>query len=230
MRWHELSLYQRVNTVLIIEGGCSKKLQERFNKLGVCLSHKMKGNLLNLIGSHYMEKAIDLVKNNTTLRGSDDNWDLKVLVETRKGVDNKDYHLFVTNLIANRIPFDHLPNNQPIGDIRYMDRKKFAVNMAEWECYRQTTKVLIGRIVVEFFPKFKFLKKVIPDHIDNRFSDKMSQKSTIISMPIIDANEARYADCVEILRTYEKWIAEIYQKAGKLTDMPIIDNTPLPKK
>lgn len=48
----------------------------------------------------------------------------------------------------------------------------------------------------------------------------MSQNSTIILIPIVNANEA----------TYEKWIAEIYQKAGKLTDMPIIDNTPLPKK
>lgn len=38
-RWHELSLVKRVNTIIVIEGGCSKQPQERLNKLGVCLSH-----------------------------------------------------------------------------------------------------------------------------------------------------------------------------------------------
>lgn len=125
----------------------------------------MKANLLNLVGSHYMKKTIDLVKNNKTLRGSSVNWDMNVLVETKKGVNNKDYHLFATNLIAYRIIFDHIPSNQPIGDTRYIDRKKFAVNIIKWECYRLATKVLVGRILVVFIPKFTLLKKVIPDHI-----------------------------------------------------------------
>ena len=44
----------------------------------------------------------------------------------------------------------------------------------------------------------------------------MKQQSTIIPMPILEANENNYQDCVMILRAYEKCIREIYHNAGML--------------
>ena len=56
----------------------------------------------------------------------------------------------------------------------------------------------------------------------------MAQKSTIVNLPLLNANEAKYEDCVSILRAHERWIAEIYHKAGILKEVPHTDNPEVP--
>ena len=79
MRWHELSLFQRINTILLIEGGCGKQLQHRLNKLGVCLSHGRRDTLLKTIGGHFSDQIVSKLKSGRTFRGTGDNYDLRIL-------------------------------------------------------------------------------------------------------------------------------------------------------
>ena len=139
-----------------------------------------------------------------------------------------DLHLFASNLIENRVNFNHLPNDTPKGNIANFSRRNFFLSVTEWKMYAETAKVIVGRIILEFFPKFKCLKSVIPSHILHVYSNEMAKKSNIVNLPIINANVAKYEDCVQILRTYEKWIAEIYVKAGLLEKIPDIENPPVP--
>ena len=67
-------------------------------------------------------------------------------------------------------------------------------NVPEWKRFAECAKIIVGRIALEFFPKFK-LKAVIPDHTVHEYSQQMSEKSIIVSLPIINANEAKYDDC-----------------------------------
>ena len=118
----------------------------------------------------------------------------------RKDVQNEDLHLFASNLIENCVNFQHLPNDSPLGDIKTCPRSKFHLNVHEWKRFAETANVLVARVLIEFLPKFSFLKKVTPAHIQHKYSKEMSNKSFVVSMPIIDANGANYGDCVKILR------------------------------
>ena len=193
------------------------------------MSHSRRDTLLKLLGGHFLDKAVMKIKNGSTFRGTGDNWDIRILKgQFRKDVRNEDLHLFATNLIENRVNFQHLPNVSPLHDIKALPRSKFLLNVEEWEKYAESAKILVACIFLEFFPEFSFLKKVIPIHIQHLYSKEMEQKSFIVPMPIINANEAKYGDCVKILRTYENWIAEIYNKTGLLKQIPHCDNPPVP--
>ena len=186
--------------------------------------------LLKLLGGHFSDVVVKRVPEGKVYRGTGDNWDLKILKgHLRKEIQNEDLHLFASNLIENRVSFNHLPNDNPKGNLKKLSRNKFSLNVSELKRYAECTKILVGRIVIEFLPEFTFLKAVIPQHIPHEYSQQMSQKSTVVSLPIINANEAKYEDCVTILRTYEKWIAKIYVKAGKLNKVPKVDNQPVPQ-
>lgn len=178
------------------------QLRERLNKLGVCLSHGRRDTLLKLLGGHFADKVVQKVKSGSVFRGTGDNWDMKVLKgHMRKDVQNEDLHFFASNLIENRTNFSHLPNVHPKGSIATFPRHQFSLNVNEWKMYINCAKVLVGRVIVEFFPKFKWLKSVIPAHISHIYSKEMAQKSTIVSLPLLNANEAKYEDCVKILQS-----------------------------
>ena len=45
--------------------------------------------------------------------------------------------------------------------------ENFSLNVNEMRRYVDCAKTLVCRIVIEFLPKFKFLKAVVPDHISH---------------------------------------------------------------
>ncbi|CAB4016842.1 Hypothetical predicted protein [Paramuricea clavata] len=134
-------------------------------------------------------------------------------------IQNEDVHLFATNVIE---------NGKPKGNIKYLPCSTFSLSMNEWRQYADNAKVIVGWIVLQFLPQFTFFKGIVPERILHVHSKEMEQQSSIVSLPIINANEAKYEDCVSILRTYKKWIAEIYFKTGLLQEIPQVDNPPVP--
>lgn len=173
--------------------------------------------LLTLIGGHFMDKAVSAVKQKKTLRGTGDNWDLTVRAHhIRSSAQNKDLHLFASNLYINRTSFITFDNKSPLDDILTCPRNTFTLNQNDIKMLRENFMVLIGRICTKFCKSFQFFSDVLPDHITHRFSKEMAHQSIVIPLPILNADEKKYDDCVCILRAYENWIYEVYEQANLL--------------
>ncbi|KAJ7384873.1 hypothetical protein OS493_019552 [Desmophyllum pertusum] len=100
-RFHELSRVQRLNTVLLYGGNASKELMERLNRYGISMVPTMKYKIQENIGSHFLDLAVQMVKEGKTFVLVLDNidWELKVH-DMRSDKQNKSVHAVATTAVA----------------------------------------------------------------------------------------------------------------------------------
>ena len=162
---------------------------------------------------------MDCVKQQKTFRGTGDNLDFRELRhDITSQFQNKDLHYFATNLIVNRLEFPQLSNNAKRRPLNELSLATFLPSDDELQVFRENSKVLVTRVIVEFLECFRFLKNIVPEHILHPYSNQMAVKSIMCSMPVLFYSENEYAEVVQIMRTYERWIRDIYKKAGMLNE------------
>ena len=67
-------------------------------------------------------------------------------------------------------------------------------------------RIYAGRIILKAFPKFSFLADLIPKHIPHQYSDEMTGKSEVVTMPVLMKDEKKYSDFVNITKIMQLYI------------------------
>ena len=197
---------------------------------GVAFHPSGKPRVLESIGDHFLKSIVTGLKLGQKFHATGDNLDLKIISgQLRKDKQSTDLHLFASNFYQHRIDFSDLDDEKPKCKVDEISLDTFRPNLSELKTYHRTSKILVGRILVEFFPYFEMFKKILPKHIQHRFSHHTKQKTNIISMPIIDANETEYPEVIKLLRVMEGWVCEAHYEAGLLDELPVVEN-PEPKE
>ena len=171
--------------------------------------------MLDEIGGHFAEEAIEMVRKGVKMQGTGDNWDFRIMAhDMRKDNQNKDMHYFASNLVFDRVPTPDNLSVTPKHDIKSLQNSAFLLTAAESKKLLEDYKVIISRILVKYLPAFTVFKNIVLAHIDHAYQDEMSKKSVIVPLPIQMKDEKNYADVVDILSSYEDAIEDIYVKAG----------------
>lgn len=147
-----------------------------------------------------------------------DNLDLRVDTnDVRMNNKAKDYHFFASDWVADRVSakLEDLNERSPVGDSNQLSYMNFIPTPAENIQFKNYLKVLLGRKIVYHMPEFKWMDKVIPDHIPHNLQQEMSTASQIFMLPVLLKNEACYSDCLHILDSYVEDMNRIYAKAGR---------------
>ena len=199
---------------------------KRFQRYGFSLDPSKKYGLLDEIGRHFLDRAIELTRQGKRFSIVLDNIDWEVRAhDMREDHQNVSEHAVSSTLVFDRVPSDHLPDCGPKQDIKAVDPGIFLLSDDELSHIACRYRIYAGRIVVKVFPALSFLADLVPKHIPHQYSEEMKQKSEVITMPVLMKDEKRYAECVEVMDTFEEWIQDIHTKAS---DVPATDIDAVP--
>ena len=123
----------------------------------------MKYTILDEIGNHFMDHAVELVKKGQKFVFVMDNidWTIKVH-EMRSDNQNKSVHAVATSLIFDRVPLKKFSSNGPrqlLAEINVRD--VVSLNAEEMDCTKERYKILLANVICEFLPVFKHFKDLV---------------------------------------------------------------------
>lgn len=152
-----------------------------------------------------------------------DNLDVYVTTnDMRMKEKNRDYHFFASDITFDRLNSDQMENAGPIGDVNNLSYLNFVTSAPEEKLYKDSLKILLGRILTDYIEDFSWMKHVIPNHIPHDLEDVMCKRSEVFWLPVMLKNEARYSDCVQIMTEYERLVCEWYTKAGRGNELDCV--------
>ena len=210
--YHSNSLGIHTNSIL----SCPFQMYDRFNRLGVCLSHQQQLNILDEIGAGYKREIIDNVQRGLKFQITGDNLDLRenvrqMLLSNR----NRDHHWFTLILYFDRIDFSELDNTKPQGNLHDVPPSLFIPNQVERSKLRSDFIILVSRIITKHLQQFEHLSSVVPSHIVHRFSEEMKKKSKVYNLPIQFKDEKKYSDMIDIQSFIEEFVATVSNEADQ---------------
>lgn len=177
----------------------------------------MKYTIQEEIGSHFLDHAVELVKQGKRFVFVLDNidWDVKVH-DVRSDNQNRSVHAVATSIVFDRVTSDHLPDNGQQKNLATCDlRQLTSLSPEDTRVTRERYKYFLSKILCELFPAFHFLKEVVPEHSPcNHYQEEMKHQSVVVPLPVLMKDEKKYSDVVDVLDQLEDWVREMYVKAG----------------
>ena len=177
---------------------------ERLSKYGFCLSKTSTYNVLNEIGNHFMDVAVKKLQEGETFVYVLDN------IDWRESV-----YAVATSLVFDRVSSKGLPDTNPQKELAKCSMKEL-VTLTDDEINqtKERYKLLVAKILCQYFPTFKFLEDLLPDHLEHENMEAMNKKSTVVAFPAVIKDEKNYSEVVVVLDQLETWSHDMYSKAG----------------
>ena len=167
----------------------------------------MKYKIQENIGHHFLDRAVEMVKEGKTFVLVLDNIDWEVKVhDMRSDKQNKSVHAVATSIVFDRVASDHL-HNVPKNCLSGCNMKDLLkLSDEEQICTRERYKIFLGRILCDLFPAFQFLSGVVPVRTPCQYQAEMSIMSEVVPLPVLMKDEKKYAEVVDVLDQLEVWV------------------------
>jgi len=124
--------------------------------------------------------------------------------------------MFSSLLVFPRLPYIAMNLSTQIPLHKELELHDFVLHGVLKEKLLSSYVVLVSRILAGS-RKYSWMAKYVTRHIAHEYEDYMALKSTVIPLTIIDKNEAKYEDCLDICDNYEETMVGLHRQVfGKL--------------
>ena len=163
-----------------------------------------------------MDLAVKKVQEGETFVYVLDNIDwMEKVHDMRSDAQNVSVHAVATSLVFDRVSSKDLTDDGPQKDLKDCNMKEL-VSLTEEETNqtKERYKLLIAKILCQYFTAFKFLEDLVPAHLPHEHTEAMNTKSAVVPFPVLMKDEKKYSDVVDVIDQLETWSHDIYSKAG----------------
>jgi len=174
----------------------------------------MKFSILDEASAVSHQQIVESIIVNPLVKITGDNLDMYIHTSHMSSEkQNRDLHLYTSNLIFSRVATTDVSNSPPGICANMISVDDCFPSDLENDCLMNNYAVIIGRLFADKIPAFSWLKNVLPEHIPHEYSHQMSQKSTVYALPLLMKNETKLDECVDILESHEEDMISFFKAA-----------------
>jgi hypothetical protein len=209
-----LNLIQKVLSMVLVDSSTEQVGFDRLNKIAICMSHGTSMGLLNDLSETVEKTVAEKLKAGKKVRLIGDNVNLAVKAQSESLLRrNRTLNLFGSAFICQNDFFENepLPKCPQVSNPTPADILPSCKDANE---YQHNSMILIAKIWKEFFPQLSFLSDIFPDHIGND-DRKFAEETEVFPTGVINKNEMKATDVVDILEKYTQDLKTVYKIADK---------------
>jgi len=94
----------------------------------------------------------------------------------------KEFHLFNSLAIKNRVSAFHLPDDTSVSDPKSISMMEFLPSADDESKLRDEWCIIGGRIITDHLVQLKWMAKYFPQHIKHKYSEEAMKKSEVVSI------------------------------------------------
>ncbi|KAK3102183.1 hypothetical protein FSP39_009426, partial [Pinctada imbricata] len=106
-----------------------------------------------------------------------------------------------------RVPVMHLADTEPLPeDIKQIPIENYLPDKGDIEILKSEYLIIIQRIVCKNVAVFKEMDSIVCWHIPHDYEQQSKKRSDIVTLGVLDKNESKITDMVDILGHYHQYV------------------------
>lgn len=172
------------------------------------MSHCSAIRYINMLGENYDKKVIEwLHEDQGLIKLAGDNIDINQSArDQRKDNPGKSHHWFLAMAFKNPVPSSHLPNDNPICNLKDMPLSEFLLNNQEQKKLKEDFCTLILRVLCSHLEFLTPFQKYVAKHIPHEYSAMFQRKGEAVNLGLIFHNENSSEGMLHILEYLHKYV------------------------